>query len=330
MMKKLLNMNLCFTIVLTILVNTIVYFSFANVYSSTILNFESFNTQFENGIYQYRILSAQLLINIYEILGSLNIDYKIFKLHFINPESEPQMYLSFYILNTFFAVLSSILLHLVLHSKWVTSTPTESLLITNFCVLMMALSQYVIVPYDFSSYFFLLLFMIVFLQYLENAKTNTLLISCLIIILSTLNRESSALALALASTLLYDKYGLKKETILPMVGLTIAFLLTYIALRFNTNEVITNDGNLSIENFTVSKNWLGFLFSIYLFIFSLLLSKDKKKQARNILIFHILSLPYIIMCFYSGILYEVRLYIPLFLISLILSRLEIKKINSNI
>ena len=320
-MKKLININICFAIVLTILVNTIVYFSFTNIYSSSIFNFENFNSQFENGIYQYRVFSGQLLIGVYEFLGTLNIDYDVLKLHFINPSSEPQMYLSFYILNTFFAILTAILLSTIMNSKWITATRNERQLLTYFGILIMAISQFVIVPYDYSSYFFILLFAALLLNYLEYQKNSTLGVLALIIILSTLNRESSALSISLAATLLLSKFGLHQKTLVPIAALTIAFVGTYLSIRFLGTSFTTNDGNLFIENLTQPKNWLGALFSLFLLIITLSFCEGKE-QRKNIIIFHMISLPYIAMCFYSGILYEIRLYIPIFISCLLLTKLE--------
>ena len=92
---------------LTFTVNSFVYFSFGNIYSSSILSYQSFAEQFHSGVYQYRILSASILFWIYDVLTSLGLNYDVFKFKFLNPESEPQMYFAFYLLNTFFFMLSA-------------------------------------------------------------------------------------------------------------------------------------------------------------------------------------------------------------------------------
>ena len=142
-------------------------------------------------------------------------------------------------------------------------------------------------------------------------------------LISTLNRESSALSLSLTATLLYAKFGLKKGTLIPVALLGITFLMAYFGMRLMNESFTTNDGNLLIQNFSQPKNVLGLLFWLLFFVFSVLLAKDRK-AVQNILIFHLLSTPYIVMCFYAGIIYEIRLYIPLFLCALFLSRTKIK------
>lgn len=325
-MKLNLLSKIIFAVLLAFTVNSFVYFGFANVYSSKILNIESFQDQFHSGIYQYRILSGYFLIWIYDFLSSLNLDYSIFKLKFLNPDSEPQMYLSFYILNTFFIMLSAAILVIITEFKSIVATYSEKLLISAVAIFCVALSQFVIVPYDISSYFFLLLFFYFLIQYLEKQSVSKLIFLSIILLVSTLNRESSALSLSLAATLLYSKFGLKKESILPIAALTIVFLGVYFGLRITSENFTTNDGNLLIHNFTQPKNILGLLFWAVFFVFTLILAKDQK-AFKQILLFHLLSFPYLVLCFYTGIIYEIRLYIPLFLTSILLTKTELSKIH---
>ncbi|MGZ5209745.1 MAG: hypothetical protein ACXWB1_02550 [Kaistella sp.] len=317
-MKINLLSKLIFAMLLAFTVNSFVYFSFGNIYSSKILNYADFQHQFSSGVYQYRILSGYFLIGIYEFLSDLNIDYSLFKLKFFDADAEPKMYLSFFLLNTFFLVLSSAVLVLITETKNFVATSSEKLLFTAVAILAVVLSQFVIVPYDISSYFFLLLFYYVLLGYLQKNSPQTLIILGSIMLVSTLNRESSALSVSLAATLLFSKFGFKKETLVPVTVLGITFLAAYLGMRFMNENFSTNDGNLFAQNFSEPKNILGLLFWLVFFAFPLLLAKDRR-SVNNIIIFHVLSLPYIFMCFYTGILYEIRLYIPLFLTSALIS-----------
>ena len=316
--------KLIFAALLAFTVNSFVYFSFGNIYSSKILNYTEFQQQFGSGIYQHRILSGYFLIWIYEFLSTLNIDYSIFKLKFFDADAEPKMYLSFFLLNTFFLVLSSAVMVLITETKNFVATSSEKLLMIAVAVFATAFSQFVIVPYDISSYFFLLLFFLFLLRYLQKNAVLNLAILVLMMAVSTLNRESSALSLALAGTLLHSEFGLKKETLIPVAVLGITFILTYFGMRLMNGSFTTNDGNLLFQNFSQPKNILGLLFWAVFFVLPLMLAKDRN-GIKNIIVFHLLSIPYIAMCFYSGILYEIRLYIPLFLTALLLSRIDVRK-----
>ena len=134
-MKLNLLSKIIFAVLLAFTVNTFIYFSFGNIYSSKILNYNDFSHQFHSGIYQYRILSGYLLIWIYELLSNLNIDYEIFKLKFLNTDSEPQMYLSFYILNSIFLILSALMMVLITESKDFVATNSEKLLMIAVAIL---------------------------------------------------------------------------------------------------------------------------------------------------------------------------------------------------
>lgn len=325
-MKHSLFSKTFFAILLAFTLSSFLYFSFANIYSSGILNHADYQEQFQAGIYQYRILSSSLLLGIYNLLSSFNIDYNVFKLKFLDPDSEPQMYLSFYLLNTLFLGLSAWVLVLITNCKTFSATEIEKTLLVAVAVFAMVISQFVIVPYDISSYFFLLVFIYVFLRYLEKPLLQNLILLVITVIISTLNRETAVLSLALAASLLYTKYGFKREFFNPVSILSMAFIAVYFALRLAGENFTTNDGNLFLQNFTQPKNVLGLLFWIVLFWLSMFLAKDKESK-KNIMLFHFVSIPYLAACFYTGIIYEIRLYIPIFLTSLIISRTAIIKIH---
>ena len=165
-----------FVSLFAIIVNSFIYFSFGNIYSSSVLNYTDFQNQFHSVIYQYRVLSGYFLTLIYNALSILNIDYQIFKLKFVSNNAEPQMYLSFYVLNTVFLVLSSLVMTLITETKNFIATESEKILLIIVALFTMAISQFVIVPYDVSSYFFLLVFFFFLIKYLEKNTSFYLLI----------------------------------------------------------------------------------------------------------------------------------------------------------
>lgn len=323
-MKIPLFFRLSFAVLLAFTLSSFVYFGFVNSYSSTIFNHENFQQQFQSGIYQYRVLSSYLLLWVYDLLGSFKIDYQIFKFKFLDKSAEPRMFLAFYIINTFFLALSGFFLVLIMEAKNFVATNSEKILITVLAIFTICISQFVIVPYDAASYFLLLLFYYVLQKYLKNLAFSQLIFLGIILFVSTLIRESSALSISLAATILFTRFKLKKEAVLPVIFLVFIFLVAYLGIRFYQHDFTTTDGNLLAQNLSQPKNFLGILFWIIFLLLSLLLAKDKK-AVRAILLFHAFSLPYIYVCFYSGILYEIRLYVPIFLTSLLLGRTELGK-----
>ena len=304
-------------------VNSFVYISFANIYSAPLLNYKNFVEQYTNGIYQYRFLSIDLLLWIYEQLNLHPTDFKL-KLTFIDESAEKNMFLAYFFLNSFFLALSSIMMVLITETKNFIASNSEKILIIAAGLFPILVSQFVLVPYDCSSYFFLLLFFWILLKYIDKPHVGTLLLLTLILIISTLNRESSALSISLAATLLYVVFGIKKQGIIPIMFLAICFIAVYISLRFIFGSFKTNDGSLFWINLTNPGGWIGFLFWLVFLGFSILIANGRK-QINYILIFHFFSMPYILMCFYTGLLYEIRLYVPIFLTSLLLAKLDLRK-----
>jgi len=191
--------------------------------------------------------------------------------------------------------------------------------ITTIC-----LSQYFIFPYDVSSYFFQLLIMYVFFEMIDRDYWFTLLAIAALLFLSALNRESASLSVSLLCTLLIDKWGITKKTIGGIVLLLLSFIGTYIAIRYvvsSPEEKMSMHDN--VPHPLVGNNLMGLFFWMVLFFFSLLIANTNTNR-YIILIFHIISLPYIFMCLKYGNAWEIRLYIPLFLSSLFLARLNIE------
>lgn len=319
-----LYFQITFIILLAITVNSFVYFGFTNSYSTSILNYSNFSHQFNSGIYQYRKLSGFFLKEIYQFLGYWDIDYSIFKLKFLKEDAEPRMYIALYLLNTIFLTLCSVVMVVLAQSNYFTLNKSEKILLPTIGVFSIVFTQFALSPYDCSSYFLLMLFIYFLLKYLQKGEIKNLITLIVILIISTINRESSALSISLAATILYLENGLKKRSLLPIIFLVIVFVATYLGLRFTSNSFSTNDGVLVVQNFSLMKNLLGISFWILFFGLTIFIS-NSKENTKAILLFHVFSAPYIFMCFFTGILYEIRLYVPLFLTSLFLSKYTFKK-----
>lgn len=324
-MKPNLTFKLIFAVILAFTVSVFVYFSFANVYSSVLFNPENFQKQYYNGIYRYRILSSAMLDSVYTLIQSLPVKNKV-QTFLWDKSGDSVLYLSFAILNTFFTMLSAAVMVLITESKNFVASGSEKILLVVASLFAIIITQFVIVPYDCSSYFFLLLFFAVLLKYMEKETWSTLAVLILIMVVSSLNRESSALSISLAATLLFSKYGLHKKSILPVFWLALSFMAVYFGVRIYFGVFSTNDSNLLFRNFTLYRNLFGILFWVVFFTLSIIIAKDKT-AVRNIFIFHLFAIPYILMCFYAGILYEARLYVPLFLTSLFLGRTAFQRIG---
>ncbi|MDR2206357.1 MAG: hypothetical protein LBE36_09430 [Flavobacteriaceae bacterium] len=319
-MKINLFAKISFAVLLAFVVSIFTYIAFGNIYSYPLLNYENFKEQYTSGVYQYRFLGISIFIWVYELLENSRYEI-ILKTYFWDDVAEKNMLLAYYFVNTFFLILSAVVMVLILETKLFIIENSEKLLLIAVSVFTICLSQFVLVPYDCLSYFWTFLFFLVFIKYLENFSTQNLVLLLLILSFSTMTRESSALEISLAATLLFPKYKFGKKTIISIGWMIFIFLFVYTGLRLIYGSFTIINFSRFTENFTYTRNILGIGFWVVFFMFGILTAKDKT-ASKNIIIFHILSLPYIVFCVYTGNLYEIRLYVPIFLISLFLAKIS--------
>jgi len=151
----------------------------------------------------------------------------------------------------------------------------------------------------------------------------TIISVCLLLIISTANRESSAVTVSFLLAILLMREGFTRKAIIAAGAFSVAFLATYILLR-----VFLKKGPPDPEllpglkgNMMVFVNILGLIFWFLAGSFNCMISNTKRNQWL-IIYFHLFSLPYIFIVFRDGIHWEMRLYIPLFLAGLVCSKLK--------
>ena len=316
---------------LSITTSEIVYFGYTpNYYFATRVSRNAFHYQFDHDVFKYRILSKYLLLLTDKSLQNI-IPEKTKSnafLSYIQNGSE-RFYYAYFYLNTFFLCLTSIIIILLLRlKKYLILTDTEKWYSLFLSIIVINLSQFALYYYDISSYFFQLAILYIFLRYEKEDYVLTLTAICALIILSTLNRESSALSASLISTFLVKKGDLSLQTLFGMLLLVLAFLAPYIFLQYTINDPLNlhfyyhDAGHLKYKI-----NIVGISFWV-LFLCLPIVTANSKDNKSAILLFHLLSMPYIIYCFKYGVLWEIRLYIPLFVSSLFISRINFPCLKS--
>ncbi len=324
-----MKFDLFFSIVLGILlsmvVSKVVYYGFTPNYAADIFSKKTFNERFDHDVYKYRILSKYLLFKVDEQLGKdgmpawlgdqrLEVNTKYASLRF---------YMAFYDLNAAFLILTSIMTALLLYLPGSFNFSTaEKNLILFFVPVIIGLSEFTVCCYDVSSYFFQLLILYIFLRWSSTRFWITITVIAILIILSTLNRESSALSVSMMTILLCTRFGVNRRSITAFALITVAYLLTYIALRvFIKDPSHMRIINLQAGQLLIDTNFIGLLFWGLFFYLPWSMS-DRLENRYLILGFYVLSLPYIYTCLVAGVLWEIRLFVPLFLGALFLSKLD--------
>jgi hypothetical protein len=315
MISKTLRAIIVVTI-LCIVTSNIVYFGFVTNYSRSIFTKKLFTARYNTNVFKYRVLSKTLLLELDKVIDN----------------DGSRFYSSVFYFNTFFLVLASIISVLLANLDKVFHLTKSDKAFTIFLIpILINISQFCIVPYDTSSYFFQLLIMLIFFIFYDTKFSLALTTIGILLILSTLNRESSALCIAFLFTIILVKYGLNRKSFISIGTFCLCFLLPYLAVRLLIKTPAEGEMPVSplAGNLTAYVNVIGILFWLVFFYFTLSISNSKENNYL-ILVFHLLSLPYIFTVFSVGILWEVRLYVPLFICSLFLSKVNLTGYKYNV
>lgn len=292
------------------------------------------------GIYQYRFLSREVVDMITAFLKNIMMTYQDFPLRAYIQKKGTSYYHALFLYNTFFAVAVSWMLNLILKNK--TFFPDFDVKKRMLAVLIMALisafSQYVIVHYDNAAIFLLLCgFYFSFQYYHSGYSLKWMLLLNGIILISTLNRETSCLNISFLGSLLLFNTPLNKYTILDITKKLFfpvcSFILPYFVLRLMLPQS-EGDNYYFFESVTLWSNLtginqiVGWLYAVVFirFIYFFIPTSNNRKLANYFLI---LSIPYIIMICLVGILWETRLFIPLFYGLVMLAFFNFKKESDN-
>ena len=147
-------------IITSILFSYFVYFGFVSSYTKDVFSEESYSQLYDAGVFKYRILSTELVLLTNKALEDFIPNNKANEnlKHAMDKNFSDSLYFSYYIVNTFFLVLSSLLFVAILQQQEFLISNKEKLLYLLIFISIISLSQFVVVPYDISSYFLLLLF----------------------------------------------------------------------------------------------------------------------------------------------------------------------------
>ena len=326
-MKQKLNVILII-IFLSLIVSVVTHFGYISGYTEGVFSTETFSSQYDSGIYKYRILSKYLLLETDNLLSQTRLNQMDNMLsrnvRFMDSKGTLSFYFSYFIINSVFSILGVWIFYLISIKFFFVGNINKSILAVLFYVLGVSMFQYVLVPYDYTSFFFNNLIIYLFLS--QKSQKSILLMSAMLltIVLATLNRETSALAISFMLALNFTEkkniFESVKEILLPAA----AFLITYFGLRL----YLGFDSGF-LNKFTLHLNLISplNLFGIFTCIFSIYLvyyfagKSDIRKTLTNYLLF---SLPYILVSLCGGITYEIRLWTPL-IINLVIILLYYRK-----
>jgi len=312
-------------IMLSMVVSKIVYFGFTPNYGANIFSHKAFDAKFDNGGYQYRVLSKYLVYGVDSWLGrSMQERGAEGRVRIVSGGASERFYYAIYYVNTLFLALTSLMVVLLLTlDKRFQFSDTEKILLVFFVPILLGLTQFTVHYYDLSSYFLQLLILYVFLKNIDNRYSQTMTTIMVLIALSTLNRESAEVSVAMIAVLLLTKYGTTRRVIWSVIGMVACWFVTYFALKLAIGAGVPPPKAASAGNgFEPDMFMMGLIFWV-LFVylpFAIAATEENKWLIGG---FFLLSLPYIVNSVWSGDLWAVRLCVPLFLGALFLSKLDL-------
>ena len=298
-------------ILLPVVLNFFMYYGFITNYTRGVFSINSFSNQYDNSIYRYRILGKFLLLKIYELMPYSNPGKIMTSL---DENFSQSLYNSYFILNTLFFCGTMIFIYFIFSSINNTISSKERKLTVVICGFLIAITQYVVVPYDSLSYFFLVVAIYIILLRTKSIW-NTMILS-VVVFLATITRESAALILSFYATIYLLRNGISiKKDLLHLLLVISVFLITYIGLRVEYGIVNSIYNNLTIGDFLKIQNIISLVF----FIVFILIFNTNINKFKNSFLFLFLSAPYIVAIFLTGILFESRLWIPLLIPMIVLA-----------
>lgn len=316
-------------LVLPTAANVFLYYGYTTQYTEMVFSPAGFKSQYDSGVYRYRLLGQLLFLRAWPIVDriypspmpetkqEIHARLKEYRLmRFLETESLG-LYHTYFVINTLFLCLTMWRLRAITRLPPVRMTEqirTPWLLTVLFFI---CLSQFVVVPYDMISLFLMAVCMDLMLR---DEGPWTLPVLAGLTIIAAMTRETAALILSFYATLWVMRRELRTPRTLAGLGLLVAaFVGAYVMLRVMVgwdqaafNELIPPD--------TLRP---GSIVSILFFLAAMVVLVDwaRRPAVKATGVFLAFSCPYIAAILLTGILFEIRLWIPVLLGAAVLNRL---------
>ena len=264
--------------------NYLAYYGFVTHYSVGVFNPRGFHAQYDHEVFRYRVLGKWMLLAVYRLVAYLNpADAGWNRMAAFLGTDSINFYHSYYLLNTAFLCLTL----LVLSDRL---SDIELLAFT----LLVALTQFVVVPYDAVAYFFLAC---------TFRWRRNLWVTAAVVFLAALNRETAALSLSLYASLFFLGRG---GSLRGLAVLTSVFAATYLSLRFAYGWDYATGNEFTFVRYLNRNSAVGIGFALaagYALV----------RRPAWAAVFLVCSLPYVVSIMLTGNPFEVRLWVPLLL-----------------
>lgn len=298
-----LSLFLTLVVVIPLLVTISTHLWLRSAYTSHVFHLEGFLNQYSSGIYRYRILGPKLLLTIHRFLANHFTDQP-----FSMPTDEHAtllFYGSYAVLNAISFFLSNMLLLLFLWD-WKGGISDLRLASYFFLILVVALSTYVVTPYDQLAYF---LMFVGFISVRVRTSWIGYLVLAFAAVAGGINRETEFLVTpALLTVAVFAPSTESKRYFRAGLFHLVLFAACYLGIRaFLPGSAtvvagLTLGGKWPLESLVVVSA---------LFYVGLMIVIREYAGFRPLVLLLILSAPYIATILIGGEIRELRLLVPL-------------------
>jgi hypothetical protein len=310
------------------------FYRFTPNYMINVFSKESFCDFYGQSVFRYRLVSIHLQLFIYEQIKTVKNIEKILphakyrkRLPALDEKGDELFYLSYFIVHLLFAILLSCTLLLLFdYQPFYDLSAQQKIFVPLFIALATGFNQFVLTPYDIISYFLLAITFLATLKHIHSSSFWWLLVLCGAITISTLTKESVVLNLSALAALLFLAHGFSTVFVKKLAAPVFVFLLTYLALKLSLNGTtdFTAGLKLAINLRPEPSALMGLLFALFMFYMFSGISQNNwnKKLIRYFLLF---SLPFLLSIPLVGIMIEFRLWMPVLLMVVLLSFLNVSQ-----
>ncbi|MCA6067479.1 hypothetical protein JI747_009845 [Chryseobacterium sp. RG1] len=315
--------DILFVIIFPFLLLFMAYYGFESSYVDMKMWEKAPDFMFSS-VYAYRVIPNYLSVHISEIFTEIVNGFPGLKVFLLKHGT--LFYHSVFIVNSFFFVLSSVLLSLIfkLNPSAFFKDIKIRRIVHLLAVFLIVITQYVPTNCDVIAVFFYLFGILFTLRYFHYKKLSDFLLLFALILISTFVRETSCLNIAFFAALFVNIKKIDLTYAREIIFLVAAFLIPYLGLKyFIPQNASFAEGVYLVKNFTSPFNLSGLFFGVIGLYFAFTLcTSDQKNILKKYLLF---SSPYILMIAFVGIFWETRLFIPLLLTSFVIASHEFKK-----
>lgn len=326
--------GLLFVIILPFLLYFMSYYGFESSY--TILKTSERPPEFLfNSVYAYRVIPNYISVKMTDFMEYVIQYQSPFIKNFLSKNGTP-FYHGLFLVNSFFFILCSVILHKILKlnpSEFISDSKVRRI-VHLLTVFFIVITQYAPTNCDMIALFCYLSGVYLTFKYYLTKKLQFYLFLVILIAASTFVRETACLNIAFFAAVFFSFNKLKKfqfKYITPVIPLILAFIIPYLGLRklVVIEEVTFVEGFYINRNFTSPFNLAGLVFAgiVMYFIYKQCTEETNKRFIKEYLFF---SLPYLFMITMVGLFWEVRLFLPIILTSLIVASCQLETLKSKL